>query len=198
MPQPPTVPAHCGARLQLGLPAVLTVLLACPAAPEPSPREAATERKDSAAAPDGDTNTDTDTAGPQFVAAADSGDIAELVATELKRADADDRQLLVYVGASWCEPCRYFHAAVEDGSLDAVWPRLRLVEFDLDRDRDRLAAAGYSSTMIPLFAVPGPDGRASGRQIQGSIKGPGAVDQLRPRIDGLLRMASADARSRAR
>ncbi|KIG15373.1 hypothetical protein DB30_05705 [Enhygromyxa salina] len=116
----------------------------------------------------------------------------ELVNAERARAQTDDRQLLVYVGASWCEPCQYFHDAVDGGSLDQVFPNLRLLEFDLDRDRDRLAAAGYSSQMIPLFVAPGPDGRAGPRRTEGGIKGPGAVDNLRPRLEALLAAARAD------
>ena len=93
------------------------------------------------------------------------------------------------VGASWCEPCRRFHEAVTRGELDATFPTLRLLEFDLDRDQARLQAAGYGSRMIPLFEVPGPDGRASGRRIEGSIKGPGAVAEIVPRLRRILAKA---------
>ncbi len=97
------------------------------------------------------------------------------------------RDLLVYVGAPWCEPCTKFHEAAETGQLDARFPRLTLLVFDSDRDTERLRAAGYDSQLIPLFAVPGEDGRASGRKIEGSIKGDGAVAEITPRLDALLR-----------
>ena len=98
----------------------------------------------------------------------------------------DGRVLLVYVGAPWCEPCQRFHKAAAAGALDARFPRLRLLEFDHDRFVDGLAGGGYTSRYIPLFAVPGPDGRASGRAIEGSIKGEGAVDNIAPRLETLL------------
>ncbi|PRQ02149.1 hypothetical protein ENSA5_26080 [Enhygromyxa salina] len=126
------------------------------------------------------------------MAAPASGDVVEIVTRERERAAAEGRLLLVYVGASWCEPCEHFHAAVDDGTLDAAFPTLRLLEFDLDRDRDRLAAAGYSSRMIPLFVAPGPDGRAGPRRTEGGIKGPEAVEHLRPRLEALVRAATAD------
>lgn len=129
---------------------------------------------------------------PEFVLAPDSGDVMELVLAELDRARADERLLLVYVGASWCEPCQYFHHAVEDGTLDDSLADVRLLEFDLDRDRDRLTAAGYSSRMIPLFVVPAPDGLAGPRRTEGGVKGPAAVDHLRERLVPLLRAARAD------
>ena len=118
--------------------------------------------------------------------AGDGQDAASVVRRELDRAHADRRELIVYVGAPWCEPCTRFHHAAAAGELDQAFPGLRLLEFDHDRDEARLQDAGYTSRLIPLFAVPGPDGRASGKQIEGSIKGDGAVAQIAPRLKALL------------
>lgn len=125
-------------------------------------------------------------AGIRWLQAQESGDVAALVRTEQKRTGASPRQLLVYVGASWCEPCQKFHHAAERGDLDATFPELTLVEFDLDRDRDRLAAAGYVSRYIPLFALPKEDGTASGKQVEGGIKGDGAVGFITAKVKDLL------------
>jgi thiol-disulfide isomerase/thioredoxin len=121
-----------------------------------------------------------------IVAAPPDGDVQEIVRAELARAKGDGHRLLVYVGATWCEPCQRFHQAAKAGQVDARFPGMRLLEFDLDRDRDRLVKAGYASRMIPLFALPRADGTSSGEQIEGSIKGPGAVDQIAPRLTALL------------
>jgi hypothetical protein len=59
--------------------------------------------------------------------------------------------------------------------------------FDEDRDGARPAAAGYESRLLPLFAVPAPDGRSSDRRVEGGIKGDGAVGELAPRLESLLR-----------
>jgi thiol-disulfide isomerase/thioredoxin len=122
----------------------------------------------------------------EWRAAPPAGNVPELVRAELARARSDGRRLLVYVGATWCEPCRRFHDATTAGKLDNELGTLRLLEFDLDRDEPRLREAGYVSQLIPLFAAPAADGRASGRQIEGSIKGDGAVGQILPRLKGLL------------
>jgi hypothetical protein len=111
-------------------------------------------------------------------------DVAEAVRAE--RARSPGKSVLVYEGATWCEPCQRFHAAALRGELDRDLPDLVLLEFDADRDRDRLRAAGYISQYIPLFALPGPDGRATGRYIEGSIKGEGAVGEITPRLKGLI------------
>ena len=114
------------------------------------------------------------------------GDVPTLVRRELARAATDHRQLLVYMGATWCEPCRRFHQAAAAHKLDRAFPSLRLLEFDDDRDAARLAMAGYTSRYIPMFARPGPDGRGTGRQIEGSVKGDGAVNEIVPRLRTLL------------
>lgn len=170
-------------------PALLTLVLlgACVAPPGGE-----SEQRDDPASASSPSAGPEPTRGPEFVAAPASGDVVELVNRERTRARAEQRELIVYVGASWCEPCQYFHDAVEHGSLDQTFPDLRLLEFDLDRDRERLSAANYSSQMIPLFVVPGPDGRGGPRRMSGSIKGPGAVDNLRPRLEALLAAARAD------
>lgn len=120
-----------------------------------------------------------------FVHAPD-GDVADLVKTQRANAERGKRAFLVYVGASWCEPCQRFHEAANKGELDQELPPVTLLEFDADKDVPRLRAAGYASTYIPLFAVPGADGRASGRFIEGGIKGAEAAKEIAPRLKNLL------------
>lgn len=125
--------------------------------------------------------------GVRIVHAGPGSDAARVVVAERERAKADGRDVVVYVGAKWCEPCQHFHKAAAKGELDAEFPDLTLLEFDLDEDRDRLATAGYVSDFIPLFAMPGPDGRASDKKFEGSVKGEGAVANIAPRLRSLLR-----------
>jgi hypothetical protein len=132
-----------------------------------------------------------DASGPtkarvELSAAPATGDVEPIVREEIARAAAERRRLVVYVGAAWCEPCQRFHGAARDGLLDATFPDLTLLEFDLDRDGQRLSSAGYTSKYIPLFALPATDGRASGQQVEGGIKGEGAVAYITPRLKELL------------
>ncbi|MBI5607885.1 MAG: thioredoxin [Deltaproteobacteria bacterium] len=113
-------------------------------------------------------------------------DVVRAVRAERRRAELAGQTLVVYVGATWCEPCRYFHDAAVAGKLDQPLGNLRILAFDADRDREQLEPAGYSSKMIPLFALPGPDGRAGTARLAGAIKGPEAVDYLVPRLRTLL------------
>ena len=123
--------------------------------------------------------------GIRFVKAG-GGDAAALVRAEREKAAADGRELIVYVGAKWCEPCQRFHQAAASGELDAEFPELTILEFDLDEDRDRINAAGYSSKLIPLFVVPRADGHASERRFEGGVKGERAASNIAQRLRKLL------------
>jgi hypothetical protein len=126
--------------------------------------------------------------GVEIVAApAGTEDASAVIQREAERARGAGRKLVVYVGATWCEPCQYFHQAAEAGTLDRDFPDLTLLEFDQDRDGERLSRAGCRSPMIPLFAVPDAAGRCGERRMAGSIKGPGAVDEIKPRLSALIR-----------
>lgn len=154
--------------------------------PTPDPAESA-RAKGTSTATNGATNPSAPLVlarGIRFVKAG-GGDVAALVRTEREKAATDGRELIVYVGAKWCEPCQRFHHAAQAGELDAEFPELTILEFDLDEDRDRITAAGYMSKLIPLFVRPGPDGRASDRRFEGGIKGEGAVANIAPRLHKL-------------
>ena len=124
---------------------------------------------------------------PQIKKRTDSAPLEQFVQQHVEEADAQGMRVLVYVGATWCEPCARFHKAIESGELDEVLAGTRFVEFDADRDRAELRAAGYASKYIPLFSVPEHSGQSSGRSIEGSIKGDDAVKKdLVPRLLALL------------
>ncbi|MCA9628348.1 MAG: thioredoxin family protein [Myxococcales bacterium] len=131
---------------------------------------------------------------PRFVRGPTGGaDVASFVRDKLEEANTAQQagkagytRVVVYVGATWCEPCQYFHHAVTEGKLDRELDGVTFLEFDLDQDRDALASAGYASRMIPLFALPDASGRGTDQRISGSIKGPGATANITPRLHSLL------------
>src|SRR6187551_2061172 len=134
------------------------------------------------------------TTRPYFVKApAELGAAQPFLEEQVASAGALGERVLVYVGASWCEPCERFHDAVERGELDDLLAGTRFVEFDADRHTEALGEAGYAFRLIPVIALPNPDGSASGKQLSGSIKGPEAVHgNLVPRVRALLEGRAVD------
>jgi thiol-disulfide isomerase/thioredoxin len=111
-----------------------------------------------------------------------------LLKRELARARADGKQLLVYVGASWCEPCVKFHEAADRGELDATIPGVRFVDFDRDGHEALLVDTGCISGMIPLFSRIEEDGTCSRtRRVEGAVKGDGAVGFIMPKLLAILK-----------
>lgn len=142
----------------------------------------------------GSANASASNAPPSFVHyAGQGGAIEPWIQEQVELADAAHVRVLVYVGASWCEPCQRFHQAVERGELNGTLDGLRFLEFDQDRDAGALKTAGYVYQYIPVLALPDPDGRNHGRMISGSIKGPRAVQEnLVPRLQALLSGKAVD------
>ncbi|MCU0699231.1 MAG: thioredoxin [Myxococcaceae bacterium] len=122
----------------------------------------------------------------RFITPPIDGDVANIMSAQRSKSKAEGRQVLLYCGASWCEPCRFFHEAVDRGELTGKLGALDLVAFDAQVDAERMLMAGYESQFIPLFAAVGPDGKGTGKKIEGSVKGPGAVDDLVSKLQGLL------------
>lgn len=124
---------------------------------------------------------------PEFVRVTDTAAGADaVVRAAVASASGDARKLVVYVGATWCEPCKRFHEAVERGELDARLAGVRFLEFDSDEHGPALDAAGYGGRLIPRFVRPGDDGRATDQRFEGGIKGDGAVANIMQRLDQLL------------
>jgi thiol-disulfide isomerase/thioredoxin len=122
----------------------------------------------------------------EMILAPPFGDVARQITEVRAEQKLRGRMLVVYIGATWCEPCQRFHRAAKDGKLDDEFPMLTLFEYDLDQDGQRLSAAGYSPRFIPYFGVPGESGRASNQSFEGSIKGEGSVGDITPKLHALL------------
>jgi thiol-disulfide isomerase/thioredoxin len=124
--------------------------------------------------------------GVRIERAGAGSDAARVVRESREREKHDGRDVVVYVGAKWCEPCKRFHKAAAAGELDDAFPTLTLLEFDLDEDKERLEEAGYRSELIPLFVMPDDDGRATSKRFEGSVKGDGAIANIAPRLRALI------------
>lgn len=139
--------------------------------------------------PNPSTSTRATTRGIVVEGAVEDGDALSLIRTKRLEARAEGRVLVVYVAASWCEPCRRLKAEIAAGRLDERFDRLTLLAFDADRDRDRLEAAGYTYRFIPFVALPAPDGGpADAKQATG--RGGDAWRELLGKLDAWQRGAA--------
>jgi thiol-disulfide isomerase/thioredoxin len=118
--------------------------------------------------------------GTKVIEADGETDALSLIRTT--RLQTKGRTLVVYVGATWCEPCKRFKAEIASGRLDARLGKVTFLAFDADRDVDRLAAAGYTFRFVPFVALPGADGHPTDSQ-QATGKGSAAWQELLGKLD---------------
>ena len=116
-------------------------------------------------------------------------DALSLVRAKRLEAKAEGRVLVVYVSATWCEPCKRLKAELDSGRLDDRLAKVTLLAFDADKDGDRLGAAGYSYRFVPYVALPGADGHPAESQ-QATGKGGEAWRELLGKLDAWQRGAA--------
>src|SRR5690242_19327752 len=63
----------------------------------------------------------------RITGAPEAGEVTGILREAGARAKAEGRELIVYVGATWCEPCQRFHKAANRGELDTAFPNLTLI-----------------------------------------------------------------------
>lgn len=114
----------------------------------------------------------------------EEGDVLTIVRAQRVKAVEEKRIFVVYIGAPWCPPCVRFHDAIKSHELDEKLANYTIMQFDLDRDGQRLLAAGYGSKFIPYFVLPGPDGKKAQAFEVKILK---KEEALREVVDGLLK-----------
>jgi hypothetical protein len=121
------------------------------------------------------------------IVVAGSGPADAVVRGAVGQAGKQGRRVVVYVSATWCQPCERFQAALRAGELDAYFPDLRFLKFDHDQDAGRLETAGYAGEYLPRFVVPAPDGRGTAQRMEGGTKAEDAVfTSIGPRLQRML------------
>ena len=101
--------------------------------------------------------------------------LAEEIKSEMASAQSMGRQPHVYVMASWCEPCRALVALLGDLIVSAVFKGTHIVMLDVELWGDQFEKLNIRPSSVPFITELGPDGRSTGRSIDG-----GAWDENTP------------------
>ncbi|MBS2015248.1 MAG: thioredoxin family protein [Deltaproteobacteria bacterium] len=120
--------------------------------------------------------------GIKVVNAPADGDAISTIRTARLQAKAEGRVLVVYVSATWCEPCRRMKDEIHAGRLDDALGKTTLLAFDADKDGDRLASAGYKFSFIPFVALPSADGHPAD-SLEAKGKGSNAWRELLGKLE---------------
>jgi hypothetical protein len=118
------------------------------------------------------------------------GDVRLIVLAASRAAATRGHRLLLYSCTPKSDLCGRFKGAALSGDLDGSIPAVTFIEFDGEDDHDRLAAAGYTSQVMPSFVVPAADGRASPQVVEGGATGKAVISFLAMRLQRLLMSAT--------
>lgn len=100
---------------------------------------------------------------------------------EVGKAAERRQKPVLYIGATWCEPCSALKKYKSDPRMAEAFQGTYVIELDLDDWKvDELKALGFRAGVVPVFHVLGADGRASGPTIDGGAWGDNIPENMAP------------------
>ncbi len=95
------------------------------------------------------------------------GDLQALLAAEAAKARAKGQKPFVEVHAEWCGPCKELEASLGDPMMQDAFKGTYQIRLDSDAWGNQLMKAGISAGGIPAFFELNPQGKPTGRTING-------------------------------
>ena len=135
------------------------------------------------------TSTTTSAAGPASTkAGAESwsvigkgGSLAASVKTEVAKAQAAGKKPVVYIGASWCPPCKAIKKYKSDPQMVTAFAGTHVIELDVDDwSAPDLDALDYKAKSVPVFIAVDKDAKAKGPTIDGGAWGDNIPANMAP------------------
>lgn len=100
---------------------------------------------------------------------------------EVGKAAERRQKPILYIGATWCEPCAALKKYKSDPRMAEAFEGTYVIELDLDDWKlDELKALGLRAGVVPVFHALGADGRASGKTIDGGAWGDNIPENMAP------------------
>jgi thiol-disulfide isomerase/thioredoxin len=165
---------------------------ACPAPPDHQVSQHAPTQTSQTASHKGPSGRSSVEHKPRFVSIPkDTSNVWGFVKTLASTSKQAGRKTIVYVGARWCKPCKHFVNTVNSGKLDPLLRNITFLKFDYDDDHDALKEGGYLDKFVPIFVVPGPEGRASKNRFSGTASGTKSLDSIVTRLKDLLQSSGS-------
>lgn len=109
-----------------------------------------------------------------------------LLAGHARRAAGQGLRPVLYVGASWCQPCKLLAQHRDDPRVASALRGTYMVEIDFDDwTVAELGAAGYGVQAVPVFFAIGGAGEAAGPRLDGGAWG-GDAEHIAAAFEGFF------------
>jgi hypothetical protein len=110
-----------------------------------------------------------------------SAALADGVKAEVAKAQAKKLTPIVYVGATWCDPCLALKKHRDDPKMVDAFEGTFVIEIDADDwNAASFGALGYKTSVIPIFIAVDAEGKATGRTIDGGAWGDNIPQNMAP------------------
>jgi TPR repeat protein len=107
--------------------------------------------------------------------------LAQKIKTEIAGSASSDSKVVVYVGATWCKPCRAFQRYRNDPRVVEALRGAVIIELDMDDwTTTDFKSLGYDVVGVPVFIAVDHDGRAKGPSITSSVWGDDVPENMAP------------------
>jgi thiol-disulfide isomerase/thioredoxin len=89
---------------------------------------------------------------------------------------------VVYVGATWCGPCKAYKASLSDPKMKQAHVPVQILELDADKHPNTLQWAGITPNGVPHWEMVDSGGKSIGKTIDGSAWEANTVDNMAPAL----------------
>lgn len=89
---------------------------------------------------------------------------------------------VVYVGATWCGPCKVYKNSLEDPAMIRAHLPVHIIELDADKHPNTLQALKITPSGIPHWEMVDRSGVTTGRKIDGSAWQDNTVENMAPAL----------------
>jgi thiol-disulfide isomerase/thioredoxin len=109
------------------------------------------------------------------------GSLASAVKAEVAKAQATGKKPVVYIGATWCPPCKAIKKFKADKQMVTAFEGAHIIELDVDDwSAADLAGLGYKANAVPVFIAVDKEGKAKGPTIDGGAWGDNIPANMAP------------------
>lgn len=122
---------------------------------------------------------------------AEGEELTAVVAKHVALAKSNNLTPFVEVWAEWCPPCKKLEAAMDHPLITKAFAGVYLIRLDSDKWGEKLKAAGFDNSSIPVFYGLDDAGKPTGHKITGGAWGEDTPENMGPPLEAFFHAKDA-------
>ncbi len=112
--------------------------------------------------------------------------LPDVLSAEARKAKAEGLAPFVLVGATWCGPCQELEKSMHDPRMRKAFSGTYVIHLDVDAWGGRLGKAGLGASAVPVIFALDPEGKPTGRRIDGSAWAENVPENMAPPLSAFF------------